>query len=155
MGTMGTPIPRSSSAAPLGETIIFSAPKAVVEISEAAGAKTQPQLAVICSLVAGRVATDIPLGSTPAIGAAVLGSPTASDLYDLNQTPNKPELPAVTPTHSKCLGDHFSTVELCFNAAVNVTEMANVEERADFSSCMCDKFPPDASTPSLFSAQLR
>ena len=59
------------------ETIIFSAPKAVVEISEAAGAKTQPQLAVICSLAAGRVATDIPLGSTPATGAAVLGSPMA------------------------------------------------------------------------------
>jgi hypothetical protein len=46
--------------------------------------------------------------------------------------------------HSKCLGDHFSTVELCFDAAVNVTEMANVEKRADIFSYMRDKFPPDA-----------
>jgi hypothetical protein len=74
--------------------------------------------------------------------------------HDLNQTPAEPEFPAVTPTHSKCLGDHFSTSELCFDAAVNVTKMANVRKRADYFSYMCDKFPPDASSPLLFSAQV-
>ena len=49
---------------------------------------------------------DIPLGSTPATGAAVLGSPTASDLHDLNHTPNEPELPAVISTPFTCVRNH-------------------------------------------------
>ena len=42
-GPMGTPSPRSSSAAPLGETIIFSEPKAVVDpVRQPAGALQTP-----------------------------------------------------------------------------------------------------------------
>ena len=47
---MGTPSPQSDVTALMGETIILSAPKAVVEITEAEGAKTQTQSTVICSL---------------------------------------------------------------------------------------------------------
>ena len=141
---MGTLSPQSSSAAPLGETIIFSATKAVVELSEAAGAKTQTQLAVICSLAARRGVTDIPSGSIPATGDAVLGSQNAVQSYDLNQTPNEPEFTAVISTPLPGVGTHFSTVDLCTDVDVNVTEKAD-DDRASFFRAMCDELPRNAS----------
>ena len=153
---MGTPSPRSSSAAPLGETIIFSepkavvdpvrqpagalqfiypAPKAVVENSAAAGAKTHPRTAATRSIKALREATGIPLGSTPATGDAVLGSQNALQSHDFNQTPNEPA----------SFADTSSALGRCPDASVNTTETASW--RARFSRRVWNELPPTASIP--------
>ena len=133
----------------MGEKIIYTAPKAVVEISEAEGAKTPPRTAATCSPNALRVAPDIPLGSTPAAGDAVLGSQNAFKTHDLNQTPPEPELSADISMPSTCVRDHFSTDNFCPDVAVNVTEKAN-DGRAEFFRYMCDRIPRNTSIPLPF-----
>ena len=103
---------RALAGLKVGEKIIYSAPKAVVEISEAAGAKTPTRTAAICSLNALWEATDIPLGSTPATGDAVLGSQNALQTHDLNQTPPEPELSADISMPSTCVRDHFQALQM-------------------------------------------
>jgi hypothetical protein len=98
------------------------------------------------------VATDIPSGSTPATGDAVLGSPNAVQSHDLNQTHDEPEFPAVISTPLTGVGTHFSTVDLCSDAAVNATEKVN-DDRANFFRAMCHELPRNASLPLPISAQ--
>ena len=69
--------PHAVPAALVGANAISTAPKAVVELSAAAGVQTPLRTAETCSTDAFRGATDIPSGSIPATGDAVLGSQNA------------------------------------------------------------------------------
>jgi hypothetical protein len=136
---IGTPSPRSYSAALSGATLNTSPPTAVVDsVRQPEGGFQTPTRYTVetRSLSAHRVVTSVPSGSTQATDNAALGEPNVPTPMFLKNNPTDP---------ASCA---FGS---CNDAAAQVVNTAG--SRAEFFRHVCDTLPPTASIPLPFSAQ--